>query len=434
MRWIEGRKSPKARRLARSVALGVESLENRLLLAATKIMPLGDSITSSAGGHASYRYWLWNTLTSAGYNNIDFVGSQSGVYNGTPLYQNFDQNHEGHWGWRADEILGQIAGWANTHRPDVVLMHLGTNDLTQNQTVNSTITDLGSIIDTIRQYSPNVTVLLAQIIPDNLTPSTIQQLNAQIPTLASQKNTANSKVIAVDQWTGFSVSADTWDGVHPDESGEQKMSSKWYSGLTGVLPAPIPPGNNPYVSDLAPYYVSNGWGPYERDMSNGEQAQGDGLPIKLNGTTYSKGLGIHAGSELRYTLGGNYDTFTASIGVDDEVGTQGSVVFQVWADGTKLYDSGTMTGSTATKNISVTVTGKNDLRLIVTDAGSNYADHADWANARLNKNAGPGAPVVSAGPGGTLTEGSTFSSSGSFTDSGAGPWTATVNYGDGSGT
>jgi hypothetical protein len=139
-----------------------------------------------------------------------------------------------------------------------------------------------------------------------------------------------------------------------------------------------------YLSDLNPTFVTNGYGPYERDHSNGEQGANDGHTITLNGVTYAKGLGVHATSELRYALGGQYATFLADVGVDDEVGNAGSVVFQVWADGTKLFDSGTMTGSSATRAVNVTVAGKNELRLIVTDAGNGISDdHADWAGARL---------------------------------------------------
>src|SRR4051812_39308740 len=183
-------------------AVTVEPLEARTLFAATKIMPLGDSITNAETGHASYRYWLWNDLVDNGYTNVDFVGSQTGVLNGPPLFPDFDQNHEGHWGFRADEILAQIGGWASTAHPDIVLMHLGTNDMFQGQSVSSTITELGSIIDTVRQSNPNVTFLMAQVISSVNSPSQLQALNAAIPGLAAQKNTAQSRVITVDQWTG----------------------------------------------------------------------------------------------------------------------------------------------------------------------------------------------------------------------------------------
>jgi alpha-galactosidase len=150
-----------------------------------------------------------------------------------------------------------------------------------------------------------------------------------------------------------------------------------------IVGTPAPPQDS-YLSDLAWTYMTNGWGPAEKDMSNGETASGDGNTITLNGTTYAKGLGVHANSEIRYNLGGNYTRFTAAIGVDDEVGSNGTVVFQVWADGVKLYDSGVMNGSTATKNVDVDITGKSELTLIVTDGGDNINyDHADWANAKV---------------------------------------------------
>ncbi|PNY80540.1 NPCBM/NEW2 domain-containing protein [Deinococcus koreensis] len=133
--------------------------------------------------------------------------------------------------------------------------------------------------------------------------------------------------------------------------------------------------------------ATNGWGPLEIDRSNGEQGANDGRVITLNGVTYKKGLGVHAGSDVRYSLkgtGASCVRFTADIGVDDEVGSRGSVVFQVYLDGVKAYDSGTMTGSSATKRPSLDITGKQELRLVVTDAGNGKDfDHADWANPRI---------------------------------------------------
>ncbi|WP_412026626.1 NPCBM/NEW2 domain-containing protein [Deinococcus yunweiensis] len=130
--------------------------------------------------------------------------------------------------------------------------------------------------------------------------------------------------------------------------------------------------------------ATNGYGPAERNESNGGSAAGDGRPLTLNGQAYSSGLGVHASSSLTFALDGKCSTFASDIGVDDEVGSSGSVVFQVYADGTKVYDSGTMTGSSSTKSVSVSVAGTKELRLVVTDGGNGASsDHADWANARV---------------------------------------------------
>ncbi len=143
-----------------------------------------------------------------------------------------------------------------------------------------------------------------------------------------------------------------------------------------------------YLSDINWTSATNGWGPVEKDRSNSEQGATDGNPLTLNGVKYTKGLGVHAGSDVRYNLNGAYKTFLADVGVDDEVGGNGSVIFQVYADGALLYDSGTLLGSSTTKQVSVDVTGKNELRLVVTIAGDNdWYDHADWANARLQNGA-----------------------------------------------
>lgn len=159
--------------------------------------------------------------------------------------------------------------------------------------------------------------------------------------------------------------------------------------IAGAAPSPV------YVSDQHFRSADNGWGPVERDQSNGETAANDGRTLTLNGVTYSKGIGVHAPSRLECYLAGRVSRFQSDIGVDDEVGTNGSVIFRVWDGSTLLYDSGLMTGSSATKSIDLDVTGKTRITLEVTDGGDNKNyDHADWAGARLALSAPP-TPVTS---------------------------------------
>ncbi|MDP2606180.1 MAG: NPCBM/NEW2 domain-containing protein [Deltaproteobacteria bacterium] len=145
-----------------------------------------------------------------------------------------------------------------------------------------------------------------------------------------------------------------------------------------------PTGSVVYLSDLAWVSATSGWGPVERDRSNAELPAGDGRTLTIRGKMYAKGLGVHALSDITYVLNGKYSTFLADVGVDDEVFGRGSVVFQVWLDGAKQFDSGVVTGVSAVKSINVDVTGKTTLRLVVTDGGDGIgSDHADWADARL---------------------------------------------------
>jgi hypothetical protein len=168
-----------------------------------------------------------------------------------------------------------------------------------------------------------------------------------------------------------------------------------FSGIeTPQLVAQLP---RPYLGNMEWISATNAWGPVERNMSNGEEFTGDGGPLTVNGLFGTTGLGVHAGSEIVYHLGGSYLAFESWIGVDDEVGSAGSVVFQIWADGAKSYDSGLMTGTMAARLVTVPLWGVNELRLVVTDGGNgNASDHADWLSASLisPSSVSPAAPVM----------------------------------------
>lgn len=111
----------------------------------------------------------------------------------------------------------------------------------------------------------------------------------------------------------------------------------------------------------------------------------DGNPIKLNGTVYAKGIGTHANGTVTYDLNGGYERFRSDVGVDDEVSANATVRFEVWGDGTKLYETpSVMTPTSATQSVDVSVKGVKSLVLKVIDAGDGInSDHADWAGAKL---------------------------------------------------
>ncbi len=138
------------------------------------------------------------------------------------------------------------------------------------------------------------------------------------------------------------------------------------------------------VSDLSPMSAVSGWGPIERDASNGGRANGDGRQLQIAGKTYARGVGVHADSRITYFLGRSCSQFEADVGVDDEVGNGGSVRFQVLADGNVVAKTGTLTGASAAQHVVADLTGANEVSLVVTDAGDGLRyDHADWAHARV---------------------------------------------------
>lgn len=139
------------------------------------------------------------------------------------------------------------------------------------------------------------------------------------------------------------------------------------------------------LSDLTPISAYSGFGPIEIDRSNGEFASGDGQPLTLNGRSFVRGLGVHAPFDATYQLDGRCSRLHATLGIDDEVGANGSVTMQVWADDQLILESGILRGDTEPFVIDVDLHAARQLRLVVTDAsdGSEY-DHADWAGTYLS--------------------------------------------------
>ncbi len=152
--------------------------------------------------------------------------------------------------------------------------------------------------------------------------------------------------------------------------------------VTVLVLAPPPTGTTA-LSDDTWVSATNGWGPPEKDMSNGETAAGDGHPITIRGHVYPKGLGVHAISEIIYFLGGNCSSLTSDVGVDDEKNGNGEVIFQIFADQTKVADSGVVNGTSPVKTLTADLSGATWLRLYVDPNGSLDSDHADWAGPVL---------------------------------------------------
>ncbi|MER7199780.1 alpha-galactosidase [Streptomyces sp. CB01635] len=160
------------------------------------------------------------------------------------------------------------------------------------------------------------------------------------------------------------------------------------TSTTHVTVADVVPAGDSYLSDTTWVKSTNGWGPMERDMTNGDQAQGDGTPLTIGGTVYPKGLGTHAWSEAVYYTAGHCSTLKAEVGVDDSqdnVGAQrGTVTFEVWKDRTKAVDTGKLSWQGKAVPLDVDVSGSQFVRLVATTADDgNGNDHADWGGLKV---------------------------------------------------
>ena len=151
--------------------------------------------------------------------------------------------------------------------------------------------------------------------------------------------------------------------------------------LVGTPPAPR---GEARVSSLEFLQADNGWGPVERNLSNGEQDSGDGQQLTIGGQTYEHGIGVHAEALVAVYAGQRCTSFTAEVGVDDETGDAGSMIFEVYADDRLVATSPRASGAGGPMHLEADVTGATIVKLRATEAADGNAyDHGDWANAIL---------------------------------------------------
>jgi lysophospholipase L1-like esterase len=222
-----------------------------------KIMAVGDSITRAT----CWRARLWEALNQSFAGRFDMVGTLQSNPGCTPA--NFDADNQGYSSSLITEIaagitsartcdpacptMADLAQAFMTAQPNVVLMHFGTNDVWNGRAPADILSGYSQVVDAARAANPNVVILVAQIIPMNVTeatctgctcagcPTAVPALDQQIVGWAAGKSSAASPVVVVDQLTGYDATADNRDGVHPNEQGSQKIADRWFAALAPLF-------------------------------------------------------------------------------------------------------------------------------------------------------------------------------------------------------
>lgn len=132
----------------------------------------------------------------------------------------------------------------------------------------------------------------------------------------------------------------------------------------------------PAVVEQIPYFDRKM--PFVKDKSWNDR------PLKLDGKTYSRGLAVHSRCFLTYDLQGEYATFRAVVGFEEEAGERGRVVCRIVADDKELFAKPDLRSTDKPVVVQVSVKGARQLRLEV-DFGEDedIGDRIIWANARL---------------------------------------------------
>lgn len=196
-----------------------------------RVMPLGASIMNGFNVPGGFRIKMWDDVVKEGLR-IDFVGSES---NGPTSLG--DKDHEGHPGWRIEQIDAEINEWMSKSIPDIVLLHVGTNDVNQNFDRPGMINRLESLARNIVNKLPEDGKLyLSKLMTENNQEwdNVIRDFNQQVESLAEKLINEGLPVYLVDMYSVITLN-DLSDGTHPNKAGYDKMSDAWFNAIKGVL-------------------------------------------------------------------------------------------------------------------------------------------------------------------------------------------------------
>jgi hypothetical protein len=181
---------------------------------------------------------------------------------------------------------------------------------------------------------------------------------------------------------GFFTCADVGPGK-PVRLGVTAVDGAGRRGKTRFVELSLPetpvsvPEPDVHLSEIDAVSATTGWREVRRNGNAG------GEPLRVGGRTYTKGMGVHAESELVYAIKAGYERFVARVGVDDSQAPDGSVIARVLADERLLDQSPLLRGGDASWPINVAIPPEaGRLKLIVIDGGDSIAhDMTDWVDA-----------------------------------------------------
>ncbi|CAN9435858.1 unnamed protein product [Alternaria alternata] len=210
-----------------------------------RILPLGDATTwgwqpNQENGTDGYRARLLRELVRARYHSVDFVGTQHSGF----MDNNDNEGHEGH-------TISQLQGVMRDGlqmRPNLVLLHVGTNDLARPESMAERWSDapnrLASLLDEVLDVCPDAVVLVAKIIQAEKmqTRANIEAFNDAVPVVVRKKLEQGFKLAVVDH--SIVGPSELVDGLHPSYAGYFHMGEIWLEAIKtisaqGLITPPI---------------------------------------------------------------------------------------------------------------------------------------------------------------------------------------------------
>ncbi len=198
-----------------------------------RLLAAGDSITYGAGGnYFGYRRFLVELGGVAG-RELLLIGS---------VTENLGtgEGHEGHPGWTAEELRVALPLWLEIEEPDILVLHIGTNDIYEGLPLAGAVEAIDKSLETVLRQAPSCLTVLSTIGPYR-SPKNSQavQLNQELRAMAARRAAAGQRIVLADSYrtltdSGVSLEQLLSDSAHPSDLGYYLMAKEIWQALAAA--------------------------------------------------------------------------------------------------------------------------------------------------------------------------------------------------------
>ncbi|KAB2973366.1 hypothetical protein F8R89_15860 [Streptomyces sp. SS1-1] len=210
-----------------------------------RFMPVGDSITIGSAGEHTWRYRMWQHLRDTYGGPFALVGPRETLYDkateAPDSYEyadpDFPRAHLAGWGEGWQHMAPLIADAVRAHRADVLLVSLGLIDLGFYTNAEQTAENVRAFVAEARTANPRVRIVVLPVIPNvratNDAPFAAQvtRFNELLAKAVADLDQPRSPLLLASPPPSYAIDLDTYDGTHPNASGEHKIAAAFADAM-----------------------------------------------------------------------------------------------------------------------------------------------------------------------------------------------------------
>ncbi|MEU9390613.1 SGNH/GDSL hydrolase family protein [Streptomyces sp. NPDC048324] len=210
-----------------------------------RFMPVGDSMTIGSAGEHTWRYRMWQHLRDTHGGPFAIVGPRETLYDKATdaptsyayADPDFPRAHLAGWGEGWLHMAPLIAEAVRAQRADVLLVSLGLIDLGFYTNAEQTAENVRRFVAEARTANPRVRIAVLPVIPnvraaeDAPFAAQVTLFNELLAKAAADLDEPRSPLLLASPPPSYDIHLDTYDGTHPNASGEHKMAAAFADAL-----------------------------------------------------------------------------------------------------------------------------------------------------------------------------------------------------------